>query len=168
MKPTWKIPFGSVSTGDLSRYYVLKALDTNQLSEGPNVRQFEEELAKLFGYKHTIAVSSGTDAGIVTWAAIRELSGATWGEAEVITPVSSYFATATCLLAAGVKPRFVDISEETLNINPALLNGAVTSNTIGIQMVLNMGKVRPIDEISGFANSHGLTMGIDSCEGHGA
>lgn len=168
MKRPWKIPFGTVSTSDLARYYVLKALDTNQLSEGPNVRQFEETLAILFGYKHAIAVSSGTDAGIVTWAAIRELSGAKWGEGEVITPVSAYFATASCLFAAGLRPRFVDVSEETLNINPALVRELITSDTIGIQFVCNMGMPRTIDEVAGLANSYRRWMAVDNCEGHGA
>src|SRR5690554_3220716 len=103
----FKIPFGSVSTGDYARYKVLAALDSNQLTEGPNVREFEHKWAAMLGYKHGIGAANGTLCGTIVWAAVREQKRARWYEGEIITPVSAYFATASCILEAGCKPRFV-------------------------------------------------------------
>ena len=57
-----RITFGDLKIGDIAKKYVRRALDKDWVSEGANVKEFEEKFASKFGYKHAIGVSSGTDA----------------------------------------------------------------------------------------------------------
>jgi len=85
------------------------------------------------GYKHAIAVSSGTDACIASLASLYEF-GAKRGD-EVIVPATTFVATANAVLAAGFKPVFVDIELETLNINPELIEKKINKKTRAIMPV---------------------------------
>ena len=181
---TCRIPFGNLKIGDTAREYIDAALAKNWISEGDNVRLFEEQFSKKFGWKHAIATSSGTDAGIVVWSAARELSGKSWGNGIVLTPACAFVATANCLLASGCHPRFIDIETNTLNMNPSALirdmvripSGGVPTviptirdkRTIGIQFVATMGKPTPIGQIAAIADEHDLWLIYDGCEAHGA
>ncbi len=162
----YRIGFGDIKIGQIARGYLNQALDRNWISEGPNVQEFERRFADLFGYKHAIATSSGTDAGIVAMSALSEF-GAKRGD-EVITPALSFTATANCILAAGLVPKFVDVELETLNMNPALIEAAITPRTRAIQVVHTMGKPCSMSEILEIAKRHGLPVIEDACEAHGA
>lgn len=162
----YRIGFGDIQIGSVARGYLNEALERNWISEGPNVRKFEENFAKLFGYRHAIATSSGTDAGIVAMSALLDL-GAKRGD-EVITPALSFTATANCILASGLVPKFIDVELETLNINPALIEAAITPKTCAIQAVHTMGKPCQMPAILDIAKRHGLPVIEDVCEAHGA
>lgn len=162
----YRVSFGHIEIGDAGRRYLRDTLDRNWVSEGPNVRRFEQEFAKRFGYRHTIATSSGTDAGIVSMTALLE-RGAQRGD-EVITPALAFVSTANCILAAGLTPTFVDIELDTLNINPALIESAITPRTRAIQVVHTMGKPCQMPAIMTIATRHGLPVIEDCCEAHGA
>nr|HQU28234.1 DegT/DnrJ/EryC1/StrS family aminotransferase [Nitrospirales bacterium] len=69
----YRIGFGDIRIGDEARRYLNEALSRNWISEGPNVRLMETRFADLFGYRHAIATSSGTDAGIVGMSALMDL-----------------------------------------------------------------------------------------------
>jgi dTDP-4-amino-4,6-dideoxygalactose transaminase len=162
----YRIGFGNIKIGNIARGYLNEALERNWISEGPNVQKFEEKFAELFGYSHAIATSSGTDAGIVAMSALMDL-GAKRGD-EVITPALSFAATANCILASGLVPKFVDVELETLNINPELIEAAITPRTCAIQAVHTMGKPCPMPAILDIAKRHGLPVIEDACEAHGA
>lgn len=165
-KPSYRITFGHIEVGQTARRYLNEALDRNWVSEGPNVQRFEREFAKKFGYAQAVAASSGTDAGIVAMAALRD-KGAEPGD-EVITPALAFVATANCILAAGLTPKFVDIELETLNIDPAKIEAAITPRTRAIQVVHTMGKPCRMKEIMKIAAKHKLAVIEDCCEAHGA
>lgn len=162
----YRITFGHIEIGEAGRRWLNEALDRNWVSEGPNVQRFEAEFTKRFGYRQAIATSSGTDAGIVAMTALME-RGAHRGD-EVITPALAFVATANCILAAGLTPRFVDVELSTLNINPALVEQAVTPKTRAIQIVHTMGKPCAMDAILAIARRHRLAVIEDCCEAHGA
>jgi dTDP-4-amino-4,6-dideoxygalactose transaminase len=162
----YRISFGHIEVGELGRKYLNEALDRKWISGGPNVAMFEAGFAKEFGYRHAIAVSSGTDAGIVANAALLDL-GAKRGD-EVITPALAFVSTANCILAAGLTPKFVDVELDTLNIDPSLIEAAITPRTRGIQVVHTMGKVCKMDEILNIARRNNLRVIEDCCEAHGA
>ena len=164
--PTYRITFGHIEIGASARRWLNEALDRQWVSEGPNVKRFEQEFARAFGYRHTIATSSGTDAGIVAMAALGE-RGARRGD-EVITPALAFVATANCILAAGLTPKFVDVELDTLNINPDLIEAAITPRTRAIQVVHTMGKPCRMDAILAIARRHRLAVIEDCCEAHGA
>lgn len=163
---TYRITFGHIEVGETGRRYLAEAVERNWVSEGSNVRKFESEFAKRFRSNHAIAVSSGTDAGIVAMAALLEL-GAHRGD-EVITPALAFVSTVNCILAAGLMPKFVDVDLDTLNINPALIEAAITPRTKAIQVVHTMGKPCRMDPILDIARRHNLHLIEDSCEAHGA
>ena len=162
----YRITFGHIEVGEAARAYLREALDNNWVSEGNNVKNFEKNFAKRFGYAEAVAVSSGTDAGIVAMAALYE-RGAKRGD-EVITPALAFVATANCILAAGFVPKFVDVELGTLNINPALIESAITPKTKAIQVVHTMGKPCKMNEILEIARKHKLIVIEDACEAHGA
>ncbi|MFC1931525.1 DegT/DnrJ/EryC1/StrS family aminotransferase [Chloroflexota bacterium] len=161
-----RINFGDLIIGDTARKYLQRALDKNWASEGDNVREFERKFAAQFGYKHAIATSSGTDAGIVSCASLYDF-GAERGD-EIIVPALTFVASANSILAAGFVPKFVDIEVETLNINPSKIEEAITSKTRAIMAVHIMGKPCEMDSILKIARKYNLRIIEDSCEAHGA
>ena len=165
-RSAYRVTFGHLEVGQTARRLLQDALDRNWVSEGPNVARFEEGFAQRFAYRHAVATSSGTDAGIVALSALME-RGAQRGD-EVITPALGFTATANCILAAGLVPKFVDVELETLNLNPLAIEAAVTRRTRAVQVVHTMGKPCRMREILGVAQRHGLTVIEDCCEAHGA
>ncbi|MBI3615664.1 MAG: DegT/DnrJ/EryC1/StrS family aminotransferase [Candidatus Omnitrophica bacterium] len=162
----YRVTFGHIEVGPLGRRLLEEALQRNWVSEGPNVQQFEAGFAKKFGYAHAVAASSGTDAGIVAMSALMD-RGARRGD-EVLTPALSFVATGNCILAAGLIPKFVDVELETLNIDPARIESAITPKTRAIQVVHTMGKPARMEEILAVARRHQLAVIEDCCEAHGA
>lgn len=165
-KRSYRITFGHIEVGESGRRWLQEALDRNWVSEGPNVQRFEELFARKFGYRHAVATSSGTDAGIVAMSALMD-RGARRGD-EVITPALAFVATGNCILAAGLTPKFVDVELGTLNINPALIERAITPRTRAIQVVHTMGKPCRMGPILEIARKHKLAVIEDCCEAHGA
>lgn len=161
-----RINFGDLKIGDIAKDRIKKALDKNWVTEGANVKEFEEKFAKQFGYKHAIATSSGTDACVASLSSLYEF-GAKRGD-EIIVPATTFVATANAVLAAGFIPKFVDIEIETLNINPNKIEEAVTDKTKAIMPVHLMGKPCDMDTIMKLAKTHDLKVIEDSCEAHGA
>ncbi len=162
----YRISFGHIEIGRTARKYLGEAIQRHWVSEGRNVRRFEAGFARKFGYKHCEATSSGTDAGIVAFAALYD-RGAKRGD-EVITPALAFVATANCILAAGLKPRFVDVELGTLNIDPAKIEEAITPRTRAIQVVHTMGRPCKMGSILKIARKHKLAVIEDCCEAHGA
>jgi dTDP-4-amino-4,6-dideoxygalactose transaminase len=158
--------FGDLKIGDIARRNIQRALDDNWVSEGVNVREFEQKFADKFGYKHAIATSSGTDADLVSCALLYDF-GAKRGD-EIIVPALSFASTANSILAAGFIPKFVDIKVETLNIDPAKIEAAITGKSRAIMLVHTMGKPCDMDAIVELARVHDLKVIEDACEAHGA
>lgn len=161
-----RITFGDLKVGDTARKYVQQALDKHWVSEGDNVKAFEQQFAEKFGYKHAIATSSGTDADIVACASLYDF-GANRG-AEIIVPALTFVASANSILAAGFIPKFVDVEIDTLSIDPNKIEEAITNQTKAIMVVHLMGKPCDMDPILELAKKYNLKIIEDSCEAHGA
>ncbi len=163
------MPFGTLDVSSMGSHLVNVSLQKNWVSEGEQVKLFEQEFATKFGFKHAVMTSSGTTAGVVAWSAIREMSGKTWGEGQVITPACAFVATASCILSAGLIPRFVDIDLATLNMETERASG-FAKDVVGCQFVAQMGKLEGIDYWRNectLANPP-IPLLIDACEAHGA
>jgi len=161
-----RIMFGELKVGNLARKYIQRALDENWVSEGANVREFEQRFTDKFGYEYAIATSSGTDADICSCASLYDF-GAERGD-EIITPALAFVAVANSILAAGFTPKFVDIELDTLNIDPSKIEEAITNRTRAIMVVHTMGKPCEMDAILEIAKAHNLRVIEDACEAHGA
>ncbi|OGX34771.1 MAG: aminotransferase DegT [Omnitrophica WOR_2 bacterium RIFCSPHIGHO2_02_FULL_52_10] len=165
-KAKYKVPFGTVSITDDAAKLIHKAIASKWLTRGKYVQEFEERFAALFGVKEAVAVSSGTDADALACAVLYDF-GAKRGD-EIIVPALSFVATGNAVLQAGFIPVFVDVDRETLGIDPAQIEAAITPRTRGIMPVHLMGKPAAMDEIVGIARKHKLRVIEDAAEAHGA
>ena len=161
-----KIPFGTISITEKARDLVNEVFDSGRVSSGKKVREFERRFADLTGTKEAVALSSGTDADTLALAVLHDF-GAERGD-EIIIPALSFVATGNSVLHAGFKPVFVDIDIKTLNINPSLIEGAITEKTRAIMPVHLMGKPADMDVINAIAKKHNLFVIEDAAEAHGA
>ena len=158
-----RIPLALPSIGLRERELVEQVLASDVLALGPFARAFEESIARLVGRRFGIACSSGT-AGL--HMAIRAL-GIGDGD-EVITTPFSFIASANCLLYERAVPRFVDIEDDTLGLDPELLPPAAGPRTKGILPVHVFGRPCRIDAIAGFAEKRGFALIEDACEALGS
>lgn len=162
-----RIEFGELVIGDVARKNLMHVCDTNWASGGPKVKQLEQEWSEIFGYKRSVAMSSGTDAVINACLALYDLNGATRGD-EVIVPALSFIATSNAVRAAGLTPVFVDVKRETLNIDESKIEEAITPKTVAIMPVHTMGRPAEMDVICDLAERYSLVVIEDACESHGA
>jgi dTDP-4-amino-4,6-dideoxygalactose transaminase len=140
-----------------------RLLESGQFIMGPDVKQFEQEVATYLGVKHAIAVNSGTDALVIGLRAMGIGSGD-----EVITTPFSFFATAESISSVGATPIFVDIDPKTFNIDPAKIKDKITSRTKAIMPVHLYGNPAAMTQIMGIAQAHGLKVIEDCAQSFGA
>lgn len=165
-KRKMQISFGTVSVASHSKKLIKQILNSNRLSNGRYVRDFEKRFACLVGTKEAVAVSSGTDADALALAVLHDF-GAKWGD-EIIVPALSFVSTGNAVLQAGFKPVFVDIERKTLNIDPSRIEQAITKKTKAIMPVHLMGKPADMDTITSLAKKYRLYVIEDAAEAHGA
>jgi len=161
-----RIPFGTISVTEKSKTLITEALESNRLSSGKYVREFEKKFAELVGTKEAIAVSTGTDAVALALAVLYDF-GAERGD-EIIVPALSFVATGNAILQAGFTPVFVDIDRKTLNIDPSKIEEKITERTKAIVPVHLMGKPADMDAINAIAERYKLYVIEDAAEAHGA
>ena len=161
-----RIPFGTVSITERSKALIMDALNSNRVSSGRLVREFEKRFAELAGTKEAVAVGTGTDADALALAVLYDF-GAHRGD-EVIVPSLSFVATGNSVLQAGFIPAFVDIHRRTLNIDPEKIEERITKKTMAIMPVHLMGKPADMDPILDIAKKYNLYVIGDAAEAHGA
>src|SRR5690242_9638667 len=142
---------------------VAKVLASGQLAQGKQVEEFERRFAELCGVSEAVAVSSGTAALHVALLA----HGIGAGD-EVITTPFSFAATGNTILLVGATPVFVDIEPDTLNIDPAQVEAAITPRTKAIMPVHLYGNPADMDRLMAIAERHHLAMIEDACQAHAA
>jgi len=142
---------------------IARVLAHGQYILGPEVAELEERLAAYTGAKHCITVANGTDALQIAQMAL----GIGPGD-EVITPGFTYIATAETVALLRAKPIYVDIDPRTYNVNPALLEAAITPRTKAIIPVSLYGQCADYDAINAVAQKHGITVIEDAAQSFGA
>lgn len=130
---------------------------------GPEVEECEKNLAAYVGSKHAITCSSGTDALVMALMALDIKAGD-----EVITTPFTFVATAEAIVLVGATPVFVDVERETYNINPKLIEKAITARTKAIMPVSLYGQTPDMDEINTIAKKHKLVVIEDGAQSFGA
>lgn len=153
------IPISKPDITAAEKVAVLEVLDSGFLAQGKRTAEFERRFAELCGVSHAIAVTSGTSALHIALMAHRIGPGD-----EVITSPFTFMATANAILFAGAKPVFVDIDEASFNINPELIEAAITPRTKAIMPVHLYGQMCVMDQIRAIAEKHGLVVIEDACQ----
>ena len=141
---------------------VEKVLSKGNLILTKEVQNFEKSICKFTGAKFCLGLNSGTDALMMSlWS-----SGIKRGD-EVITSPISFVATANSIIHVGAKPVFVDVGDD-LNINPDLIEAAITKNTKAIMPVHWTGRVCEMDKITKIAKKYKLKIIEDAAQATGA
>jgi len=139
------------------------ALDSTQFILGPNVTGFEQEAASYLGVPHAVTCASGTDALHLAILA----AGIKPGD-EVITTPFTFIATAEAICYAGATPVYVDIDPQSFNIDPALIEAAITPRTKAIIPVHLFGQPADMAAIEAVCSKHNLMLIEDCAQSFGA
>jgi len=156
------LPFCRPSVGEEEVQAVSEVLRSGWLTTGARVRELEEKIAARVGCREAVAVNSCTAAMHLALAAV----GVGEGD-EVITSPYTFAATGEVILYGKAKPVFVDVERGTANLDPALLERAITPRTRAIMPIHIAGVACRMDEISEIAAHHGLEVIEDAAHAMG-
>ncbi len=157
-----QIPLARPDISQLEKQLVLDVLNSNQLSRGPMLHNFEKEFAALTKAKHAIGVSSGTSGLIMALQVLDVKPGD-----EVITVAYTVPATMNAILAVGAIPIFVDVECNTRGMSPDALRSAITHRTRAVIVVHAFGQSADIQTIANICNTKQIALIEDACEAPG-
>lgn len=138
-------------------------LSTSHYIMGEKISELENELAGFTGAKHAIACSSGTSALLLALMALGIKAGD-----EVITTPFTFIATAEMIAFVGARPVFVDIDEQTFNIDASKIEERITAKTKAIMPVSLFGQCADMKAINEIATKHGISVIEDAAQSFGA
>ena len=160
----WQVPLSDIDLDDAEISAVEKVLRSRWLSMGPVTQQFEAAFAAMCGAKHAFAVSNGTTALHLAYAAL----GLGPGD-EVIVPALTFVATANAIRYTGATPVFADVTSlDDLTISPADIAAKITPRTRAIAVMHYGGYLCDMDAILALAGQQGLAVVEDACHAPGA
>ena len=142
---------------------IKKVLEHGQYILGPEVKELEPRLAEFTGVRHCVGVSSGTDALLIAMMAL----GIGTGD-EIITTPFTFIATGETIALLGAIPVFVDVDPRTYNIDPGLIEAAITPKTRAIMPVSLYGQCCDFDAIQAIATKYNLPVIEDGAQSFGA
>lgn len=142
---------------------VLRVVRSGRFVGGREVSGFEERFADYLGVKNAIAVANGTDALQLALIA----SGVSVGD-EVLVPANTFIATAEAVVAAGARPRFVDVDASSGLIDLDDAARRVDERTKAVMPVHLYGRMTDMDAVMQFASAHNLVVIEDAAQAHGA
>jgi len=144
-----------------------RVIDSGWYIMGAELSIFEKEFADYCGTKHCIGVANGLDALILTLRAWKELGKLKEGD-EVIVPANTYIASILAITENRLTPVLVEPDAQTYNLNPQLIEQAITSKTKAILPVHLYGQLADMPAIMDIAKRHNLLVLEDSAQAHGA
>ncbi|MBA2475881.1 MAG: DegT/DnrJ/EryC1/StrS family aminotransferase [Actinobacteria bacterium] len=160
---TRAVPLARPYLDEREEELVLEVLRSGRLSLGPTIDRFEEAFAEACGAPYAAAVSSGT-AGLHL---LVHLAGLGPGD-EAITSPYSFVASANCIVYEGATPVFADVDRDTLNLDPAAVEAAITERTRAVVAVDIFGYPCELGPLRALCERHGLVLIEDACEALGA
>ena len=140
-----------------------RTLDNCSFCLGPDVAKFEKDFAAFCHAAHCVCFNSGTSALHIALKILNIGEGD-----EVITTPCTFVATSWAISYVNAKPVFVDIDDATFNINPALIERAITPRTKAILPVHLYGQPFDVDKVLDICRKHNLPLVEDACQSHGA
>lgn len=157
------INVGTFSVSDRARELVNEVLDSGRITYGNKSREFEQRLAMLHGNSYGVLSNSGTSSLQVALQAMKELHGWADGD-EVIVPATTFVATVNIVLHNRMTPVLVDIEPDTYNINPAMVEAAITDKTRAIIPVHLFGQQANMKELRKVLDGKPIKVIADSAE----
>ena len=142
---------------------IARTIDYTSFCLGPDVAQFEKDFARFIGAEHCVGVNSGTSALHIALL----LLGVKPGD-EVITTPFTFVATSWAISYVGASPVYVDIDDATFNLDPKLIERAITPRTKVVMPVHLYGHPFDVDAILGICRKHKLPLVEDAAQAHGA
>ncbi len=164
-----KYPLASSTWDDKEVAAIHQVIASDMYSMGESVFEYEKRFAEFFGCKYAVMVSSGSAANLIMIAALffRKDNPLKRGD-EIIVPAVSWSTTYFPLQQYGLKVKFVDIDKDTLNIDLAKLEDAITDKTRAILLVNLLGNPNHFDAIKTLVAGKNITLLEDNCESMGA
>ena len=156
-----KIPLSVPAIDEKEISAATEVLKSGWLAHGPKTKEFEDNFAKYHGVKKAISFNSCTSALEV---AIRALNL----KGEIIVPSFTFVASANAIVTAGCKPVFIDIREDTRNMDEDLIESLITKDTVAIMPVHYAGQMCDMKRIMEIAKKHNLKVIEDAAHALGA
>jgi dTDP-4-amino-4,6-dideoxygalactose transaminase len=142
---------------------IARTIDNCSFCLGPDVAQFEKDFARFCGAKHCVGFNSGTSALHVALLLLNVGPGD-----EVITTPYTFIATSWAISYVGARPVFVDVEDATFNLNPKLVERAITPRTRAVMPVHLYGHPADLDPLLEMCRKHKLPLVEDACQAHAA
>jgi dTDP-4-amino-4,6-dideoxygalactose transaminase len=142
---------------------IARTLDNCSFCLGPDVAEFEKNFARYCDAQHCVAFNSGTSALHVAMLLLNIKPGD-----EVITTPATFVATSWAISYVGAKPVYVDIDDATFNLDPKLVERAITSRTKALLPVHLYGHPVDLDPLLAIGRKHNLPLVEDAAQAHGA
>lgn len=140
-----------------------EVFEENRFTSGPETKIFEDKFAQLCKTKYSLGVHSGTDSLILALKSANIKNGD-----EIITTPCTFSASSDCVFHVGAKPVYIDVLKENGNINPDLIEPAITKKTKAILLVHLYGIPCEMTKIKSIAKKHNLIIIEDSSHAHGS
>jgi len=163
MKSLPYIPYGKQFIDEIDIDAVTEVLQSDWLTTGPKVSEFERAIADFVDAKYAVAVSSGTAALHCAMYALNIKEGD-----EVLLPPMTFAATANCIVFQKGTPVFIDVEPDTLLIDPGKVEEKITKKTKAIVAVDYAGQPCDYDRLRIIADKYGLALISDGCHALGA
>ncbi|MGL5633639.1 MAG: UDP-4-amino-4,6-dideoxy-N-acetyl-beta-L-altrosamine transaminase [Sarcina sp.] len=157
------LDYGKQSISECDIDEVVRVLTSGFLTTGPMVKEFEEKVANYVNAKYAVAITNGTAALHIAMLA----TGITEGDEVLVTPMT-FVASANCILYCNAKPIFIDIEEDTGNIDVSKIEEKITSKTRAIVAVDFTGHAVDIDLIMDIARRYNLLVIEDGAHSLGS
>jgi CDP-6-deoxy-D-xylo-4-hexulose-3-dehydrase len=154
----------NLSRSDLNSVIKLLEEDDPKLTNGPAVKEFEEQWSRWLGVKYSVMLNSGASANDLTMLALREITGT----GEVIVPALTWVSDIASVINAGHKPIFVDIDPKTLGMDVDLILSSITPKTKAVFLTHVLGFNALSDKLLLELAKRGVILIEDVCESHGA
>lgn len=158
-----EVGVGTLNISAQGKKYVNQALDSNRLSYGPFLKQFEKLFADIHENKFALVSNSGTSSLHIALQALKEIHGWQNGD-EVLVPAVTFVATSNIVLHNNMVPVFVDIERDYYELDPTLIEAKITPRTRAMIPVHLFGQPCDMDPIMAIAKKHNLKIIEDSCE----
>jgi dTDP-4-amino-4,6-dideoxygalactose transaminase len=142
---------------------IARTLDNCSFCLGPDVAQFEKDFARYCGAQHSVAFNSGTSALHIALLLLNIGPGD-----EVISTPATFVATSWAISYAGAKPVYVDIDDATFNLDPKLIERAISPRTKAVLPVHLYGHPADLDPLVEICRRHNLPLIEDAAQAHGA